>query len=63
MGIQVMRELLRTPVSDVVKENLETAIALINHDVMDAESQLKEVIDTLSSTDDTETDKLVSIEL
>ncbi len=62
MGIQVMRELLRTPVSDIVKGNLETAIALINHDVMDAESQLKEVIDTLSSADGTITDKPASIE-
>ncbi len=54
MGIQVMRELLRTPVSDMVKGNLETAIALINHDVIDAENQLKNVINTLKTESEEE---------
>jgi len=57
MGIQLMRELLRTPVSDTVKENTNTAIALINHGVIDAENQLKSIIDTLKTKDEENNDK------
>ncbi len=45
-----MRELLRAPVSDLLKGNLETAIALMNHDVIDAEDQLKNVVKTLKTS-------------
>ena len=47
MSIQVMRELLRTSLSDILKGSIETAIALINHGVMDAENQLKNVVNTI----------------
>jgi superfamily II RNA helicase len=57
MGIQLMRELLRTPVSDAVKGNINTAIALINHGVIDAENQLKNIINTLKIKDEENNDK------
>lgn len=41
MGIQVLREMLDTPVSDQLRQKIESAIALINRGVIDAEAQLK----------------------
>ncbi len=56
MAIQIMRELLRTPISDRVKGNIQTAIALMNHDVIDAEQQLKQVIETAMEAEIEETE-------
>jgi len=47
MAIQLMRELLRTPISDSTKENIETAIALINYGLIDAENQLRNTIQSM----------------
>jgi superfamily II RNA helicase len=41
MSIQVLREILETPVSEVLKQKIEKAIHLINRGVIDAEDQLK----------------------
>lgn len=41
MTIQILREILDTPVSAEVKERVRTAIRLINRDVIDAEKQLR----------------------
>ncbi len=41
MGIQVLREMLDTPVSKGLKTKIERAIHLINRGVIDAEAQLK----------------------
>ena len=45
MSIQILRELLESPVSAEFKETIGTAIQLVNHDVVDAENQLRVVID------------------
>jgi superfamily II RNA helicase len=41
MSIQVLREILETPVSKVLKQKIQKAIELINRGVIDAEDQLK----------------------
>jgi superfamily II RNA helicase len=41
MGIQVLREMLETPVSNSLKQKIQRAIDLINRGVIDAEEQLK----------------------
>ena len=41
MGIQLMREIMETPVSDELKNKLHHAIGKINRDVVDAEKQLR----------------------
>jgi superfamily II RNA helicase len=52
MAIQLMRELLRTHIAKSVKEQIETAIALMNYGVIDAENQLKNIIKTLNKEKD-----------
>lgn len=41
MGLQVLREIMDTPVCDETKQKLQKAIYLINRDVVDAEKQLR----------------------
>jgi len=41
MTIQILREILDTPVSDDLKSKVEKAIQLINRDIIDAEKQLR----------------------
>ena len=41
MSIQVLREILETPVSTALKQKIQKAIELINRGVIDAEDQLK----------------------
>lgn len=41
MSLQVLREMLDTPVSNALKHKIEVAIGLINRGVIDAEEQLK----------------------
>ena len=41
MSIQVLREMLETPVSEALRKKIEHTIRLINRDVIDAEEQLK----------------------
>ncbi len=41
MGVQVLREILETPVSPLFKEKIKSIIPLINRDVIDAEKQLR----------------------
>lgn len=43
MSIQVMREMLDTPASDILKANIREAIFLINREVIDAEHQLRQI--------------------
>ncbi len=43
MAVQILRELLDTPVSEELKNNLRKAITAINRDVIDAEKQLREI--------------------
>ena len=42
MCIQILREILDTPVSEGLKEKAERAVDLINRDIIDAERQLRE---------------------
>ena len=42
MGVQILRELLDTPASVKLKEKIRKAIYLINRDIIDAETQLRE---------------------
>jgi len=41
MSIQVLREMLETPVSDTLKDKIKKAIQLVNRGVIDAEKQLR----------------------
>jgi len=41
MAVQILREILDTPVAAPLKENIRTAIRLVNRDVVDAEKQLR----------------------
>ncbi len=43
MSIQILREILDTPVSTKLKENISKAINLINYGAIDAENQLKNI--------------------
>ncbi|MBD3425807.1 MAG: DEAD/DEAH box helicase [Candidatus Omnitrophica bacterium] len=42
MGVQILREILDTHASSSIKENVKNAIKLINRDIIDAETQLRE---------------------
>ena len=44
MGIQVLREMRETPVSEGLKQKINHAIELINRGVIDAEHQLKTIV-------------------
>jgi superfamily II RNA helicase len=41
MAIQVLRELLETPVPDRAKDKIQSLIGVINRDVVDSERQLR----------------------
>lgn len=41
MAIQILREILDTPSSSILKEKVKKAIGLINRDIIDAEKQLR----------------------
>jgi superfamily II RNA helicase len=49
MAIQVLRELMETPVPADFKNRIEQAVSLINYGVIDAENQLRQVADIESS--------------
>lgn len=42
MAVQILREVMDTPASSMLKDKIRKAIALINRDVIDAERQLRE---------------------
>jgi superfamily II RNA helicase len=42
MAVQILREILDTPVSKTVKDRVHSAIQLINRDIVNAEKQLRE---------------------
>ncbi len=42
MAVQILREILDTPASPRLKENVRDAIRIINRDIIDAEKQLRE---------------------
>ena len=46
MGLQVLREMLETPVSASLKKKINRAIELINRGVIDAEEQLRKSVST-----------------
>ena len=41
MAIQILREILKTPVSSELRHKIRNALNLINHDIIDAEKQLR----------------------
>lgn len=45
MGIQILREIAETSVSEAVIDRIDEAISLINYGVIDAENQLRQVAD------------------
>lgn len=42
MSIQILNEILETPVSAKLKERIKNTIYLVNRDIIDAEKQLRE---------------------
>lgn len=45
MGVQILREILETPISTELKKKVNNTIQLINRGVIDAEDQLKQIVD------------------
>ena len=42
MSVQILNEILETPVSASLKEKIKNTIYLVNRDIIDAEKQLRE---------------------
>ena len=42
MSVQILNEIMETPVSPKLKETIKNTICLVNRDIIDAEKQLRE---------------------